>query len=50
MEQAVEEGAARGGSISGIRRIFDGPADCYKYAREELRHGADFPKFWVAAV
>ncbi|KAJ5782907.1 Amidohydrolase 1 [Penicillium paradoxum] len=33
-----------GGSISGISRIVDGPAECYKYAREELRQGADFIK------
>lgn len=33
-----------GGSISGISRIVDGPAECYKYAREELRQGADFLK------
>lgn len=33
-----------GGTISGISRIVDGPAECYKYAREELRQGADFIK------
>ena len=33
-----------GGSLSGISRIVDGPAECYKYAREELRQGADFIK------
>ncbi|KAJ5563727.1 Amidohydrolase 1 [Penicillium sp. DV-2018c] len=33
-----------GGSVSGISRIVDGPAECYKYAREELRQGADFIK------
>ncbi|OQD90124.1 hypothetical protein PENSOL_c061G03479 [Penicillium solitum] len=33
-----------GGSISGISRIVDSPAECYKYAREELRQGADFIK------
>lgn len=33
-----------GGSISGISRIVDGPAECYKYARDELRQGADFIK------
>ncbi|KAJ5620790.1 hypothetical protein N7510_004774 [Penicillium lagena] len=33
-----------GGTISGISRIVDGPAECYKYAREELRQGADFLK------
>ncbi|EKV10333.1 Amidohydrolase [Penicillium digitatum] len=33
-----------GGSISGISRIVDGPAECYRYAREELRQGADFIK------
>jgi imidazolonepropionase-like amidohydrolase len=33
-----------GGSISGISRIVDGPAECYKFAREELRQGADFIK------
>ncbi|OQE32381.1 hypothetical protein PENFLA_c001G04846 [Penicillium flavigenum] len=32
------------GSISGISRIVDGPAECYRYAREELRQGADFIK------
>ncbi|KAJ5731433.1 uncharacterized protein N7483_005941 [Penicillium malachiteum] len=33
-----------GGSISGISRIVDGPAECYKFARDELRQGADFIK------
>jgi imidazolonepropionase-like amidohydrolase len=33
-----------GGSLSGISRIVDGPAECYKFAREELRQGADFIK------
>lgn len=33
-----------GGSVSGFSRIVDGPAECYKYAREELRQGADFIK------
>ncbi|KAJ6043615.1 uncharacterized protein N7446_001812 [Penicillium canescens] len=33
-----------GGSLSGISRIVDGPAECYKYARAELRQGADFIK------
>ncbi|KAF9253058.1 hypothetical protein LCP9604111_584 [Penicillium roqueforti] len=33
-----------GGSVSGISRVVDGPAECYKYAREELRQGADFIK------
>lgn len=33
-----------GGSISGISRIVDGPAECYKFARDELRKGADFIK------
>ncbi|KAJ5974367.1 hypothetical protein N7481_011577 [Penicillium waksmanii] len=33
-----------GGSVSGISRIVDGPAECYKYARDELRKGADFIK------
>ncbi|CEJ57817.1 Putative Amidohydrolase [Penicillium brasilianum] len=33
-----------GGSISGISRIVDGPAECYKFARNELRQGADFIK------
>ena len=39
-----EEQLCCGGSISGISRIVDGPAECYKYAREELRQGADFIK------
>ncbi|CAI7658301.1 unnamed protein product [Penicillium manginii] len=33
-----------GGTVSGISRIVDGPAECYKYARDELRKGADFIK------
>ncbi|KAK5789722.1 hypothetical protein VI817_008845 [Penicillium citrinum] len=33
-----------GGSVSGISRIVDGPAECYKFARDELRKGADFIK------
>lgn len=33
-----------GGSISGISRIVDGPAECYKFTRDELRQGADFIK------
>lgn len=33
-----------GGSLSGISRIVDGPAECYKFAREELRQGADLIK------
>ncbi|CAI7578715.1 unnamed protein product [Penicillium pancosmium] len=33
-----------GGSVSGISRIVDGPAECYRYARDELRKGADFIK------
>ncbi|KAJ5622408.1 hypothetical protein N7528_005640 [Penicillium herquei] len=33
-----------GGTISGISRIVDGPAECYKFARDELRQGADFIK------
>ena len=33
-----------GGTISGISRIVDGPAECYKFARDELRKGADFIK------
>ncbi|KAJ5097647.1 hypothetical protein N7456_008368 [Penicillium angulare] len=33
-----------GGSLSGISRIVDGPAECYRYARDELRQGADFIK------
>lgn len=33
-----------GGSISGISKIVDGPAECYKFARDELRQGADFIK------
>lgn len=33
-----------GGSVSGISRIVDGPAECYKFARDELRQGADFIK------
>ncbi|KAJ5952276.1 Amidohydrolase 1 [Penicillium vulpinum] len=32
------------GSISGISRIVDGPAECYRYTRDELRQGADFIK------
>ncbi|OQE94222.1 hypothetical protein PENNAL_c0004G05000 [Penicillium nalgiovense] len=32
------------GSISGISRVIDGPSECYRYAREELRQGADFIK------
>lgn len=39
-----EEQFCCGGPISGISRIVDGSAECYKYAREELRQGADFLK------
>lgn len=33
-----------GGAIQGVGRIVDGVADCLKYAREEIREGADFLK------
>ncbi|KAJ5817824.1 Amidohydrolase 1 [Penicillium robsamsonii] len=33
-----------GGTVSGISRIVDSPAECYRFAREELRQGADFIK------
>ncbi|KAL2130155.1 hypothetical protein VTI74DRAFT_6828 [Chaetomium olivicolor] len=32
------------GGVSGISRIVDGVPDCYRFAREELRQGADFIK------
>ncbi|OKL61769.1 hypothetical protein UA08_02467 [Talaromyces atroroseus] len=33
-----------GGHITGLGRLVDGVAECMKYAREELRMGADFIK------
>ncbi|KAJ5496877.1 Amidohydrolase 1 [Penicillium fimorum] len=33
-----------GSSVSGISRIVDSPAECYRFVREELRQGADFIK------
>lgn len=33
-----------GGETQGVGRIVDGVPDCLKYAREELRQGADFLK------
>ncbi|KAL7943398.1 hypothetical protein V8C42DRAFT_328930 [Trichoderma barbatum] len=32
------------GSVSGISRIVDGPSECFRVARDELRQGADFIK------
>lgn len=31
-----------GGTAQGIGRVVDGVPDCLKYAREEIRQGADF--------
>lgn len=44
MRSSHSEQLCCGGSISGISRIVDGPAECYKFARDELRKGADFIK------
>ncbi|KAM0554907.1 hypothetical protein ACHAPJ_006643 [Fusarium lateritium] len=33
-----------GGTTQGVGRVIDGVPDCLKYAREELRQGADFLK------
>ncbi|KAJ5117224.1 hypothetical protein N7448_004166 [Penicillium atrosanguineum] len=44
MRGSHDEQFCCGGAISGISRIVDGAAECYKYAREELRQGADFIK------
>jgi imidazolonepropionase-like amidohydrolase len=44
MRHSHEDQLCCGGSISGISRIVDGPAECYKFARDELRKGADFIK------
>ncbi|CAH0044698.1 unnamed protein product [Clonostachys solani] len=33
-----------GGVVSGISRIVDGVAECLRYARDEIRQGADFLK------
>lgn len=33
-----------GGATQGVGRVIDGVPDCLKYAREELRQGADFIK------
>lgn len=33
-----------GGTVQGVGRVIDGVPDCLKYAREEIRQGADFLK------
>lgn len=44
MRNSQDETECSCGSVSGISRIVDGVPECLRYAREELRRGADFIK------
>ena len=44
MRGILNEYECCGGAAQGVGRVIDGVPDCLKYAREEIREGADFLK------
>ncbi|KAM3467618.1 hypothetical protein MY5147_008747 [Beauveria neobassiana] len=44
MRGISDEHECCGGTTEGVGRVIDGVPDCLKYAREEIRQGADFIK------
>ncbi|KAM3484168.1 hypothetical protein MY8738_002436 [Beauveria namnaoensis] len=44
MRGISDEHECCGGTTQGVGRVIDGVPDCLKYAREEIRQGADFIK------
>ncbi|RFU75717.1 amidohydrolase 1 [Trichoderma arundinaceum] len=44
MRSSHDQSPCSCGAVSGISRIVDGPSECFKVARDELRQGADFIK------
>ncbi|KAK0765805.1 hypothetical protein N5P37_001743 [Trichoderma harzianum] len=44
MRSSHDQSPCSCGAVSGISRIVDGPSECFRVARDELRQGADFIK------
>ncbi|KAL6691708.1 hypothetical protein J3F84DRAFT_386234 [Trichoderma pleuroticola] len=44
MRSSHDQSPCSCGTVSGISRIVDGPSECFRVARDELRQGADFIK------